>query len=146
MSALDYFSAIGSTPLVELPHSSPKPGVRLFAKLEGNNPSGSIKDRVALRIIQAAEESGALTPGQTIVEASTGNMALALAACAKHRGYSMRAIVPPQVAPGIPELLELYGVEIQWTEPRSGCLAPLRRHSGSLARTVGGSRSSSPAP
>ena len=84
MSALDYFSAIGGTPLVELPHSSPKPGVRLFAKLEGNNPSGSIKDRVALRIIQAAEESGALTPGQTIVEASTGNMALALAACAKH--------------------------------------------------------------
>ena len=55
MSALDYFSAIGGTPLVELPHSSPKPGVRLFAKLEGNNPSGSIKDRVALRIIQAAE-------------------------------------------------------------------------------------------
>ena len=125
MSALDYFSAIGGTPLVELPHSSPKPGVRLFAKLEGNNPSGSIKDRVALRIIQAAEESGALTPGQTIVEASTGNMALALAACAKHRGYTMRAVVPPQVAPGIPELLELFGVEIQWAEPRMGMLGPI---------------------
>ena len=125
MSALDYFSAIGGTPLVELPHSSPKPGVRLFAKLEGNNPSGSIKDRVALRIIQAAEESGALTPGQTIVEASTGNMALALAACAKHRGYTMRAVVPPQVAPGIPELLELFGVEIQWAEPRLGMLGPI---------------------
>ena len=125
MSTLDYFSAVGETPLVELVHSSPSPGVRLFAKLEGNNPSGSIKDRVALRIIQAAEESGALSPGQTIVEASTGNMALALAACAKHRGYSMRAVVPPQVAPGIPELLELFGVEILWAEPRSGMLGPI---------------------
>lgn len=125
MSELDYFSAVGGTPLVELTHSGPKPGVRLFAKLEGNNPSGSIKDRVALRIIEAAEERGDLTPGQTIVEASTGNMALALAACAKHRGYAMRAVVPPQVAPGIPELLDLYGVEIQWAEPRSGMLGPI---------------------
>ena len=125
MSGLDYFSAVGGTPLVELAHSSPRPGVRLFAKLEGNNPSGSIKDRVALRIIQSAEERGELSPGQTIVEASTGNMALALAACAKHRGYAMRAVVPPQVAPGIPELLELYGVEVLWAEPRSGMLGPI---------------------
>ena len=126
MSGLDYFSAIGGTPLVELPHSSPRPGVRLFAKLEGNNPSGSIKDRVAQRIIETAEERGELAPGQTIVEASTGNMALALAACAKHRGYPMRAVVPPQVAPGIPELLKLYGVEIEWAEPRSGMLGPIQ--------------------
>ena len=125
MSGLDYFSAVGGTPLVELARSSPRVGVRLFAKLEGNNPSGSVKDRVALRIIEAAEERGELSPGQTIVEASTGNMALALAACAKHRGYAMRAVVPPQVAPGIPELLALYGVEVLWAEPRSGMLGPI---------------------
>ena len=126
MSGPDFFTAVGNTPLVELTHSSPRPGVRLFAKLEGNNPSGSIKDRVAARIIQTAEESGALTPGQTIVEASTGNMALALAACAKQKGYTVRAVSPPQVAPGIPELLALYGVEVIWSEPRSGMLGPLQ--------------------
>ena len=125
MEHLDFFSAIGNTPLVELAHSSPKNGVRLYAKLEGNNPSGSIKDRVASYIIRSGEESGALTPGQTIVEASTGNMALALAACAKQRGYQMRAVVPYQVAPGIPDLLALYGVEIVWSEPRSGMLGPI---------------------
>lgn len=125
MSGHDYSSAVGGTPLVELAHSSPKPGVRLFAKLEGNNPSGSVKDRVALGIVADAEAKGILTPGQSIVEASTGNMALALAACAKQRGYVMRAVVPPQVAPGIPELLELYGVQVHWAEPRSGMLGPI---------------------
>ena len=125
MERLDFFSAVGNTPLVELSHSSPKKGVRLFAKLEGNNPSGSIKDRVASFIIRTAEESGALTPGQTIVEASTGNMAMALAAAAKQRGYKMRAVVPPQIAPGIADLLKLFGVEITWMDPRSGMLGPI---------------------
>ena len=125
MERLDFFSAVGNTPLVELSHSSPKKGVRLFAKLEGNNPSGSIKDRVASYIIHTAEESGALTPGQTIVEASTGNMAMALAATAKQRGYQMCAVVPPQIAPGIADLLKLFGVEITWMEPRSGMLGPI---------------------
>ena len=125
MKNLDFFSAVGNTPLVELVHLSPKDGVRMFAKLEGNNPSGSIKDRVASYLIRSAENSGALIQGQTIVEASTGNMALALAAAAKQRGYQMRAVVPPQVAPGIPDLLVLFGVEILWMEPRLGMLGPI---------------------
>jgi len=125
MKNLDFFSAVGNTPLVELVHLSPKDGVNLFAKLEGNNPSGSIKDRVASYIIRSAEDNGTLVRGQTIVEASTGNMALALAAAAKQRGYNMRAVVPPQVAPGIPDLLTLFGVEISWMEPRLGMLGPI---------------------
>ena len=125
MKNLDFFSAVGNTPLVELVHLSPRAGVHLFAKLEGNNPSGSIKDRVASYIIRSAENNGDLVRGQTIVEASTGNMALALAAAAKQRGYNMRAVVPPQVAPGIPDLLTLFGVEISWMEPRLGMLGPI---------------------
>ncbi len=125
MERLDFFSAVGNTPLVELAHLSPEKDVRLFAKLEGNNPSGSIKDRVASYIIRSGEEKGELMPGQTIVEASTGNMALALAAAAKQRGYKMLAVVPPQVAPGIPDLLTLFGVEITWMEPRLGMLGPI---------------------
>jgi len=101
------------------------PEVRLFAKLEGGNPTGSVKDRVAAYMVREAEESGALSPGQTIVEASTGNTAIALAAVAKRRGYPVLAVVPEQVAPGIADLLALFGVEIQWAQPRAGMQGPI---------------------
>ncbi len=103
---------VGGTPLVELTRMSHVPGVRLFAKLEGNNPTGSVKDRVAAYMVRYAEEGGALRPGQTIVEASTGNTAIALAAVAKQRGYKARAVVPEQIAPGVADLLTLFGVGI----------------------------------
>jgi len=112
---------IGNTPLVELRRISPKPGVRIYAKLEGCSPTGSIKDRVALYLVRRAEEAGELRPGQTIVEASTGNTALALGLVAKLRGYQVKAVMPRQVVISkLGDLLALYGVEVIWCEPRAG--------------------------
>ena len=111
---------IGNTPLIELPHLSPKKGIHIFAKLEGQNPSGSIKDRIALAMVEQAEVSGDLKPGDTIIEASSGNTAISLALIAKQRGYLVRVIIPGEVAPSIGDLLELYGAEITWCEPRAG--------------------------
>ena len=79
--------AIGDTPLVELQHSSPKPSVRIYAKLEGQNPTGSVKDRIALYMIEAAEESGELTPDKTILEATSGNTGISMAMIARIKGY-----------------------------------------------------------
>ncbi|MER3421087.1 MAG: cysteine synthase B, partial [Chloroflexota bacterium] len=83
----DILDLIGRTPMVELKHLSPKPGVRLFAKLEGQNPSGSIKDRIVLQMLRAARTEGRLQPGMPLVEASTGNTGIALAMVAAVRGY-----------------------------------------------------------
>ena len=105
-------SLIGSTPLVELQRIAPKPGVRLFAKLEGQNPSGSVKDRIALAMVDAAEHDGRLAPGRCIVEASTGNTAIALALVAKQRGYPLKAVVPEGVVPTIRDMLRLYGADV----------------------------------
>ena len=111
---------IGHTPLVELRHLSPRPGVRIFAKLEGTNPTGSIKDRIARRLIDDAEARGDLRPGMTLVEASTGNTAIALAMIAKQRGYRTRIILPHGVVPAVPNILETLGVEIHWCPPEAG--------------------------
>jgi cysteine synthase len=111
---------IGSTPLVELTRLSPKPGVRIFAKLEGGNPSGSVKDRIVLAMIEAAEASGELTPGQTIVEASTGNTAIALAFVAKQKGYRVKIVLPRGVVPSMADVLHLYDAEFEWCEPSGG--------------------------
>ncbi|MFH1560522.1 MAG: cysteine synthase family protein [Chloroflexota bacterium] len=116
-SILDY---VGNTPLVEISRMSPKPGVRIFAKLEGYNPTGSIKDRVAKYLVQQAEESGDLKPGQTLVEASTGNTALALALIAKQKGYKVKAVIPRRATPGVGDLLAMYEVEIVWCDPLAG--------------------------
>lgn len=116
---------IGRTPLIELMHLSPKPGVRIFAKLEGHNPTGSIKDRVALAMINDAERRGLIAPGQTLVEASTGNTAIALAMVAKQRGYPLKVVIPEGVVPSIEEVLELYGVDIRWCRPRAGMLGAI---------------------
>ena len=116
-SILDY---IGNTPLVEIPRMSPKPGVRIFAKLEGHNPTGSIKDRVAQYLVRQAEEHGDLKPGQTLIEASTGNTALALALAAKQKGYKVKAVMLRRATPGMAELLATYGVEVIWCAPQAG--------------------------
>jgi cysteine synthase B len=120
MSDATLLGLIGDTPLVELRRMAPKPGVRIFAKLEGQNPSGSVKDRIALAMVERAEQQGLLHPGDTIVEASSGNTAIALAMIAKQKGYAVRVIIPGEVAPSIGDLLELYGAEITWCEPRAG--------------------------
>jgi cysteine synthase B len=111
---------IGNTPLVELSHLSPKPGIRIFAKLEGQNPSGSIKDRIVLNIVEEAERLGHLKPGDTIVEASSGNTGIALALVGKQKGYQVRVVIPREVAPGIGDILNLYEAQVEWCDPEVG--------------------------
>jgi cysteine synthase B len=103
---------VGSTPLIELPRLSPKPSVRLYAKLEGQNPSGSIKDRIAKTMLDAAEAAGELEPGRRLLEPTSGNTGIALALAARLRGYPLTCVVPANVTAERRRLLELYGAEI----------------------------------
>lgn len=113
--------AIGNTPLVELPSLSPKhPCVRLFVKLEGHNPTGSIKDRVAKAMIEAAEAEGALEPGQTIFEPTSGNTGISLAMIGRRKGYPVRVVMPDNVTEERTRLLEMYGAEVVYSEGAKG--------------------------
>jgi [CysO sulfur-carrier protein]-thiocarboxylate-dependent cysteine synthase len=103
---------VGNTPLVELPRLSPKPDVRLFAKLEGENPTGSIKDRVALALIEDAEARGELEPGRELLEPTSGNTGIALALVAKLKGYRLTCVMPENVTEERRRLVRLYGAEI----------------------------------
>jgi cysteine synthase B len=104
--------AIGNTPLVEIARMSPNPNVHIFAKLEGNNPTGSVKDRIAKYMIEKAEESGELTPGKIILEATSGNTGIGLAMIGRRKGYRVTAVMPENVSEERRQLLELYGAEI----------------------------------
>ncbi len=103
---------VGSTPLVELAHLSPKPSLRLYAKLEGQNPTGSIKDRIAKAMIEAAEASGELEPGRRLLEPTSGNTGISLGLVAKLRGYTLTCVMPANVTEERRRLLRLYGAEI----------------------------------
>jgi cysteine synthase B len=103
---------VGSTPLVELPRISPKPGVHVYAKLEGQNPSGSIKDRVAKAMLNAAEASGELEPGRRLIEPTSGNTGIALALAARLRGFPLTCVLPANVTTERRRLLRLYGADI----------------------------------
>jgi [CysO sulfur-carrier protein]-thiocarboxylate-dependent cysteine synthase len=103
---------VGSTPLVELTRLSPKPGIRLLAKLEGQNPSGSIKDRIAKAMLDAGEASGELVRGRRLLEPTSGNTGIALALAARLRGYPLTCVVPANVTEERRRLLALYGAEI----------------------------------
>ncbi len=111
-AARSLLDLIGGTPLVELPRLSPKPEVRLYAKLEGQNPTGSIKDRVALAMIEDAEARGELEPGRELLEPTSGNTGIALALVAKLKGYSLSCVLPENVTEERRRLLHLYGAEI----------------------------------
>ena len=111
---------VGNTPLVELQSLSPEAGVRLFAKLEGQNPTGSIKDRVVLRILEEARASGRLEPGRRIVEASTGNTGVSLAMFGKLLGHPVDVCVPESVYPEIEELLSAFGARIRRVPRQAG--------------------------
>lgn len=104
--------AIGHTPLIELPALSPSPTVRLYAKLEGLNPSGSVKDRIARQMILEAEREGRLAPGSVILEPTSGNTGIALAMIARIRGYRFVAVMPDNVTHERRQMLELYGAKI----------------------------------
>jgi [CysO sulfur-carrier protein]-thiocarboxylate-dependent cysteine synthase len=112
--------AIGNTPLVELPRISPNPAVRMFAKLEGRNPTGSVKDRVAKYMIDAAEADGAISPGQTILEPTSGNTGISLAMICRRKGYPLEVVMPDNVTAERTQLLEMYGAEIVWSEGAKG--------------------------
>ncbi len=116
----DIVEAIGHTPLVELKRFSPKPGVRIFAKLEGHNPTGSVKDRIARQMLEEAERSGALRPGQTIIEPTSGNTGISLAMLARRKGYRLIAVMPENVSEERRQLLRLYGAEIVFSDPSKG--------------------------
>ena len=103
---------IGSTPLVELSRLAPHESVRLYAKLEGQNPTGSIKDRIALAMIDAAEASGELEPGRRLLEPTSGNTGISLALVARLRGYALTCVMPANVTEERRRLLRLYGAEI----------------------------------
>src|ERR687891_612808 len=108
----DIVQAIGNTPLVELKRLSPKPGVRIWAKLESQNPTGSVKDRVARALIEDAEEKGAIRPGQTILEPTSGNTGISLAMICSRKGYPLKVVMPDNVTPERTQLLEMYGAQI----------------------------------
>jgi cysteine synthase len=120
MHHLHVLHTIGRTPMVELKHLSPRPEVRLFAKLEGWNPTGSIKDRIVKHMIQHAERDGLIIPGDTVVEASTGNTGIALAMIGRAMGYRTRVVMPENVYPEIPRTLGVYGAEVHWVPAEEG--------------------------
>jgi [CysO sulfur-carrier protein]-thiocarboxylate-dependent cysteine synthase len=112
--------SIGNTPLVELPRLSPNPDVRIYAKLEGHNPTGSVKDRVAKGMIDAAEAGGLIAPGQTILEPTSGNTGISLAMICRRKGYSLTVVMPDNVTKERTQLLEMYGAEIVYSEGAKG--------------------------
>jgi len=103
---------IGDTPLVELTHLAPKAGVQLYAKLEGQNPTGSIKDRVAKAMIDAAEASGELQPGRALLEPTSGNTGISLAMVAKLKGYPLTCVMPENATEERRRILRIFGAEI----------------------------------
>src|SRR5919106_1111845 len=116
----DLVQAIGNTPLVELRRLSPKPGVRIWAKMESFNPTGSIKDRVARSMIEDAEEKGLIGPGQTILEPTSGNTGISLAMICSRKGYRLKVVMPDNVTPERIQLLQMYGAEIVYSPGNQG--------------------------
>src|SRR5882762_10510092 len=116
----DIVQAIGHTPLIELKRLSPKPGVRVWAKLESDNPTGSVKDRVARSMLEDAEEKGLIRPGQTILEPTSGNTGISLAMICRRKGYPLKVVMPDNVTEERTELLRMYGAEIVYSPGSQG--------------------------
>ena len=111
---------VGNTPMVDVSNLSPNPKVRIFGKMEMQNPFGSVKDRVAKAMIEAGEKSGELRPGQTILEPSSGNTGIALAAIARIKGYPIKIMMPESVSIERRQMLEVFGAEIIFTPGEEG--------------------------
>ena len=118
--------AVGSTPLVELSRLSPHEGVRLYAKLEGQNPTGSIKDRIAKTMVEAAEASGELEPGRDLLEPTSGNTGISLAMVAKIKGYPLTCVLPENSTPERIKLLQLYGAKLVFSPGAEGSNGAVR--------------------
>jgi cysteine synthase len=122
----DVVEAIGHTPLVELQSFSPKPGVRLFAKLEGHNPTGSVKDRIARAMIEQAEQSGQLKRGMTVLEPTSGNTGISLAMIGGRKGYRVRVVMPENVSEERTRLLGIFGAQIVYSPASEGTNGSIR--------------------
>ena len=122
----DILGLIGNTPLVGVHALSPNPDVRIWAKLEGQNPGGSSKDRIALKMVELAERDGRLQPGATILEPSSGNTGIGLALVAKLRGYNLRIVMPENVSIERRQLLEIFGAEITLSPGEEGSNGAIR--------------------
>lgn len=120
---------IGNTPLVDVSRLSPNPNVRIIAKLENQNPFGSVKDRIAKAMIEDAEKHGRLMPGQTIVEPSSGNTGIALAAIAQIKGYPIKILMPTSVSIERRQMLDIFGAEVILTPGEEGS-------NGAVARAI----------
>ncbi|GAA1240005.1 cysteine synthase [Prauserella halophila] len=118
---------LGGTPLVGLPRLSPSEDVRLWAKLEDRNPTGSIKDRPALKMIEAAEKDGSLRPGATILEPTSGNTGISLAMAAKLKGYGLVCVMPENTSAERKQLLQAYGARIVFSEAAGGSNEAVRK-------------------
>jgi cysteine synthase B len=120
MHHLHLVQTIGNTPIIRLNHLSPNPNVHLYAKLEGWNPTGSVKDRIVKHMLQHAERDGLIVPGDTVIEASTGNTGIALAMIGRALGYNARIVMPENVYPEIPRALAVYGADVHWVPASAG--------------------------
>lgn len=116
----DLIEAIGNTPLVEMPRSSPKPSVKLYAKLEGQNPSGSVKDRIAKYMIEEAERTGVLTKDRIVLEPTSGNTGISLAMICRIKGYRLKCVIPESVSAERTELLRAFGAEVVYSPGERG--------------------------
>ena len=114
MAFTSILDAVGNTPLVHLARFSPKPGVEIYAKLEGQNPTGSVKDRIALSMVEQAEADGELTPDKTILEPTSGNTGISLAMVARAKGYRLLCVLPDIVTPEREQLLRAFGAQVMY--------------------------------
>ncbi|MBF8266610.1 MAG: cysK [Dehalococcoidia bacterium] len=120
MKKRDILETIGNTPLVEIARMSPHPEVRIFAKLEGNNPTGSLKDRIAKYMIERALAEGKLTPDKVILEPTSGNTGISLAFVARRKGFRVKVVMPENVSPERAQMLQAYGAEIVYSDGSKG--------------------------
>src|SRR5918911_1032065 len=125
--------SVGGTPLVGLPRLSPSPEVRIWAKLEDRNPTGSIKDRAALAMVEAAEKDGLLRPGCTILEPTSGNTGISLAMAAKLKGYRIVCVMPENTSLERRQLLRMWGAEIVSSAAAGGSNEAVRGAEGVAA-------------
>jgi [CysO sulfur-carrier protein]-thiocarboxylate-dependent cysteine synthase len=126
VAASSLLELVGQTPLIELSRLSPNESVRIYAKLEGQNPTGSIKDRVAKAMIETAEADGELVPGRALLEPTSGNTGISLAMVAKLKGYSLTCVMPESATPERVRLLELFGAKVVFSPGEEGSNGAVR--------------------
>jgi [CysO sulfur-carrier protein]-thiocarboxylate-dependent cysteine synthase len=136
-AASSVLELIGGTPLVELARTSPNPNVKIYAKLEGQNPTGSIKDRVAKTMIDTAEAKGELVPGRELLEPTSGNTGISLAMVAKVKGYGLTCVMPENSTSERVRLLELFGAKVVLSPAEEGSNGAVRLGTGGTLMGAG---------